>query len=317
LSFYQGVTLRGLGGQLQPKQELIDQLRKLWILDLVARHGSFQIGATHAKVTRSAVSQTISQLEKLYGKTLLVRQRGAVKTTAYCDSLLRKARPILDSLALLEESPEITSPAMSWLDIGAFESLAIEVMPNLLQRLQRLCPGIRVTVRVGRSGKLATMVRKGELCMAIVIENDLCEGLTLIPLATDRLGLFISQGASLQKLPVGTIQAGPEGVPLYYSKFTKALKLEKRISFHSDSLEALLAACCYGSIAAILPLRVAQRATTRLVEITPSDLKKGAWGVHSICLISQKNCSAEENAFLAQEVTALLKNSTPTREFVN
>src|SRR5256885_1871058 len=81
--------------------ELINQLRKLWVLDLVVSSGSFQEAATHAKITRSAVSQTISQLEKYFARNLLVRGHGSVTPTSHCEELLKKARPLLSSLESL------------------------------------------------------------------------------------------------------------------------------------------------------------------------------------------------------------------------
>jgi DNA-binding transcriptional LysR family regulator len=300
-----------------PVPGLIDQLKKLWMLDLVVRHGSFQKAATHAKVTRSAISQTISHLEQLHGKSLLVRGHGSVSATAYGMQVLEQARPILGSLESLHPLAVHGDrvPRMTWLDLGAFESLAIQIMPKLLERLARKCPGIRVTVKVGRSGRLATLVRKGELCMAIVVENDLLSGLTVIPLATDRLGLYVSSSlpdslkslAALDKLPVGGLSSGPEGQPAYMEKFLKSLNLTKRISFSSDSLEAVLAVTAHGAIVGVLPERVALRSGDRLSEITPANLREKNLGLHRICLISEKKCDPHENDFLAAEIKSLMK----------
>lgn len=293
---------------LNPEQ--FDQLKKLWILKLVVESGNFQKAATLAKVTRSAISQTVSHLEKEYGKVLFIRERAGVKPSAYCLALLEKVQPVFASLLELEVYDKREIPRMSWLDIGAYESLAIQIMPRLLKRLEMECPGIRVTVKVNRSAKLATMVRKGELCMAIVIENDLNRGLTTIPLAQDRLGVFASpQVKQPDRLPLGSIAPGPDGVPTYYSKFIKSLN-NKKVSFSSESMEALLAASAEGSIAAILPFRVAQRAKNELVEITPKDCRDKKLGTHWICLISQKNCDPSENAFLEAEIKALLNETT-------
>jgi DNA-binding transcriptional LysR family regulator len=296
---------------------LIDQLRKLWILDLVVQQGGFQKAALKAKVTRSAISQSVSQLEKLHGKSLLIRDRGNVRATPYCLEVLAKAKPVFESLLHLEPTG-LKIPAMTWLDLGAFESLAISIMPRLLRVLEKKCPGIKVTVKVGRSGKLAGMVRRGELCMAIVIENDLLSGLTVIPVADDRLGLFASSAVTaelrswdaVEKLPLGALVAGPDGQPGYFTKFSKALNLTRKVSFSSDSLEALLAAACHGSIVAILPARVARRGKSELVEITPPEIIKKRLGHHRICLISQKNCDPAENDFLAAEIKILLNSET-------
>ena len=294
--------------------ELIDQLRKLWILNTLIEEGSFVQAAVQAKITRSAISQTISKLEKKHRRVLLIRGKGSVKPTPYCLEVLAKARPLLKSLESLKIQNTEGVPQMSWLDIGAFESLAVTLIPPLLDVLKVKCPGTRLTVKVARSGKLSTMVRKGELCMAIVIENDLMDGLTVIPVGQDRLGFYISATLPLetqnwnatQTFSIGNLLAGPDGLPHYYSKFIKASDLPHPPSFTSDSLEAILAATEKGSIIGILPARVAARAGSPLREITRPEMREGGLGVHKICLISRQNCDPNENEFLATELRTLL-----------
>jgi DNA-binding transcriptional LysR family regulator len=295
---------------------LISQLKKLWMLDLVVRCGSFQKAALQAKVTRSAISQTVSSLERRHGKSLLIRGRGGVSATPFCLEILDQARPVLGSLHSLYPAAAggDAVPRLKWLDLGAFESLAIAVLPRLLGRLEERCPGIRLRVRVERSGRLATLVRKGELCMAIVAENALLHGLTVIPLATDRLGLYVGARSpkrlhafeAARKLPLGGLSPGPDGVPVYWERFVKGLGLPRQLAFASDSLEAVLAATEHSAIAGVLPARVAGRAGDRLVEVTPDKLREKQSGRHRICLISEKKCDPRENEFLAAEIRRLL-----------
>ena len=300
--------------------ELIDQLKKFWILDTLVEQGSFAKAAAQAKVTRSAISQTISQLEKMHSKILLIREKGSVKPTPYCLEILSKARPLLQSLEILKINQPKDVPEMSWLDIGTYESLAVTLMPPLTEILQEKCPGIRLTVKIARSGKLSTMVRKGELCMAIVIENDLMDGLTIIPLGDDTLGFFVSTSLpeklqtweATKTLAIGDLLPGPDGHPRYHTKFIGAASLPAHPTFVSDSLEAILAATAHGSIIGVLPLRVAARSITKLKEITPPAIVEKALGRHKICLISRQNCDPKENDFLASELKALLKAGKPS-----
>lgn len=294
----------------------IDQLKKTWLLDLVVENGSFQKAALQAKVTRSAVSQTISQLEKVHGKILLIRDRGAIRATPYCLEILERARPVLGLLDQLEPRKErAAAPVMSWLDIGAYESLAIEIIPRLLKRVSLHSPNIRVTVRVARSATLASMVRKGELCMAVLVDNDALGGLDVVAVAEDRLGLYTSATLSRRPgarrvaadLPLGSLAAGPDGMPRYLTRFLKALGISEPPTLASESFEALLEATAQGAVRAILPTRVARRRRKELIEITPSDLVASHSGRHRICMVNRRNCDPEENAFLAHEIRALLQ----------
>lgn len=308
--------------RLMNSPELIDQLRKLWMLDTLIEQGSFAKAAAQAKVTRSAISQTVSQLERAHSKILLIREKGSVRPTRYCLEILSKARPLLQSLETLRINEPRDVPNISWLDIGAYESLAVTLMPALLAILRQKCPSIRLTVKVARSGKLSTMVRKGELCMAIVIENDLMEGLAVTPVGEDRLGYYVSTGlpSELQTwegtktLPIGDLLPGPDGHPRYHTKFIDASGLPAHPTFISDSLEAILAASAHGSIIGILPGRVAARSHVPLKEITPSSLVERGLGQHKICLIGRQNCDPRENVFLANELRLLLGKPNTTRQ---
>ena len=152
--------------------------------------------------------------------------------------------------------------------------------------------------------------------MAIVIENDLMEGLTVIPLSADRLGFFVSTKISeklqswnaVHSLAVGELFSGPDGRPLYYKKFIRAAKLPIAPSFTSDSFEAIMAATAHGSIIGVLPLNVAKRSPIPLKEITPLELIKNNVGRHKICLISRQNCDPKENDFLATELKTFMES---------
>jgi DNA-binding transcriptional LysR family regulator len=43
----------------------VDQVRKLWILDLIIQSGSLKGAAARAKISPSAVSQSLTALEKM------------------------------------------------------------------------------------------------------------------------------------------------------------------------------------------------------------------------------------------------------------
>lgn len=56
---------------------------RLKIFMSVARLGSFTLAARECGISQPAVSQNISELEKLMGKSLFVRSRGSVELTAH------------------------------------------------------------------------------------------------------------------------------------------------------------------------------------------------------------------------------------------
>ena len=56
---------------------------RLKIFMSVARLGSFTLAARECGISQPAVSQNVSELEKLMGKSLFIRNRGSVELTSY------------------------------------------------------------------------------------------------------------------------------------------------------------------------------------------------------------------------------------------
>ncbi|MCB0361642.1 MAG: LysR family transcriptional regulator [Bdellovibrionales bacterium] len=293
----------------------VDQLKKLWILDLVVEQKSLKKASLKAKVTPSAVSQSIATLESAFGKPLLVRERGWITPTPEALSLLEIVRPAFEVFDRLRDLKEAPVPKISWINFGTYESLAVDLLPGLIHSLRTKLPRLRLGLRVSRTSHLLTMIRKGELCVALIPEVDNLSKFYVREVAQDRLGLFVSRRhdivtsgwSAIEKYGYGSLAPGRDGLPRYFSKFSRQRGLE-RPTILSDSFESLRAAATGGSIVAILPHRVATR-NDDLVEILPpkaSSKESKELGFHRLYIISQANCDKEETDFLAQESSRLL-----------
>ena len=139
----------------------VDQIKRLWILDLVIRAGSLKQAALTAKVSPSAVSQSLTALERSLGKSLLIRGRGSVTPTQNALTILEVVRPAFLAFDRLNDLSEKPAPKMSWLNFGAYESLALDLMGGLVIRLREKMPHLRLGLRVSRTAQLLTMVRSG------------------------------------------------------------------------------------------------------------------------------------------------------------
>jgi DNA-binding transcriptional LysR family regulator len=296
------------------KLDGVEHAKKLWILEQVLEIGSFRATALKAKVSTPAISQAISSLEKLVGKPLLIRKDGKIFPTDAAQQLIAVSKPAIQALRELSirmESSDV--PNIAWISFGAYESLAVDLLPQLTERLQSKLPQLKLTVRIANNSALATMVRNGELCAALVEENDNLGRLFSVPIARDRLGCYVSARTPESERKwdrprsVGTISPGNDGHSRYYTKFIQAAFGKNfKPSVLSDSYEALRSSAVYGSTMAILPSRVANRRPGELVEILPPDVNESSNGSHQILLISQPNCDPVEIQFLTAEITPLL-----------
>lgn len=293
----------------------VDQIKKLWILDLVIQQGSLKKASLQAKVSPSAISQTLTSLEHAFGKPLLIREKGAVTPTQDAIVILEVVRPAFEAFDRLRDLNGAPVPKISWMNFGTYESIAIDLLPGLIHSLRQKLPTLRLSLRISRTSNLLTMVRKGELCSALITEVDDLDRFYVKQVTEDRLGLYVSKKhgiasdgwSAIEKFGYGSLAPGKDGLPRYFSKFIRQYDLTKP-SIVSDSFETLRAAAAAGAIVAILPNRVARRLDD-LLEINPTISTPKApkeTGRHKILVVSQTNCDREEADFVAIEARRLL-----------
>jgi len=293
----------------------VDQIKNLWVLDLIIQTGSLRKAALQAKVSPSAISQTLSSLETSVGKPLLVRNKGEVVPTQDALSILEVVRPAFAVFERLKDLSSVQAPQMSWLSFGTYESIAVDILPGLIHRLKSTLPHLRLSVRVSRTANLLTMIRKGELCSALITEVDDLDRFYAKAVYEDQLGFFVSAKHPIAKMGwgaakeygVGSLAPGKDGLPRYFNRFIKQLGSLKP-SVQSDSFETLRSAAAAGVIVSVLPKRVAHR-NDDLIEIFPEGSKNNEVGKHRILVVSQSNCDTDEVDFLAIEAARLLNRN--------
>lgn len=291
----------------------VDQIKKLWTLDLIIQSGSLKKAALLAKVSPSAISQSLSSLEQSVGRPLLVRDRGTVTPTQDALAILEVVRPAFAAFERLKNISDTPVPQMVWLNFGTYESIAVDILPGMLHSLRQKMPHLRLSLRLGRTANLLTMVRKGELCSALITEVDDLDRFYVKEVAHDRLGLYVSAHhpiaqlgwSAIKEFGIGALAPSKDGLPRYFTKFMKQIG-NVRPFILSDSFEALRAGAAAGSIVSVLPQRVAMR-SDGLLELHPPKTKAfKEVGKHKICIVSQSNCDPQETEFLAAEAQRFL-----------
>lgn len=290
----------------------VDQIKKLWILDLIIQCGSLKQAALQAKVSPSAISQSLSSLEQSLGKPLVIRERGAVTATEDALAILSVVKPAFAAFERLRDMNQAPIPKMSWLNFGTYESLAVDILPGLAHALREKVPGLKLGLRISRTANLLTMVRKGELCSALITSVDELDRFYTRDVFEDRLGLYVSARHPIAQLGwdaiaacgLGSLAPGKSGLPRYFTRFMNQLEGAKP-TLLSDSFEALRAAAVAGVVVSVLPRRVATRGP-ELLELVPPKGRLKHNGEHQILMVSQTSCDPEETDFLAAEVRKVL-----------
>ncbi len=125
------------------------ELRHLRALMFVAEEGSFVGAADALGYSQAAISQQIAALERVVGQPLFDRPGGprAATLTPAGDILLAHAHAVYAVLDEAEEDlADLASGTAGRLRIGTYESVSVQLLPDLIRALLDEAPEISVTL---------------------------------------------------------------------------------------------------------------------------------------------------------------------------
>ncbi|KRL97530.1 LysR family transcriptional regulator [Liquorilactobacillus satsumensis] len=151
----------------------------------VAKRKTFFAAATQLNVTPSAISHSVAGLEKELGFSLFVRNRTGVKLTSDGKKVLPVIQEILNTEAKLkEEAARINGLNEGRIRIGAFSSVCINWLPDIIRGFKKDYPKIELSVTQGNFNAVAEQVRVGTLDLGFSA-LPIKEKLEVIPLHKD------------------------------------------------------------------------------------------------------------------------------------
>src|SRR5450432_3347687 len=149
----------------------------------VARAGSITRGAEKILLTQPAVTQHIQSLEREFNAVLFDRIGHGVRLTAAGQALLRYFQ---EGLAALEKGKAAVDAAESGvsghLTLGTAMMLGGSGIVDCIRQLRAEHPGISLTVRMGRSELIASLVLDGQLELGIAAVTSKPALLRITPL---------------------------------------------------------------------------------------------------------------------------------------
>lgn len=145
-------------------------VRRLLVLQEVARCGSLSGAAATMNYTTSAVSQQIAALERDVGCTLVMRGPSGAKLTSAGVSLLAHAPHILAAIAAAERELGRLTSGVGALRIASFASAASGILPLALARLRAASPNSDLELVGADPDDGVAMLRAGDVDAAIITE---------------------------------------------------------------------------------------------------------------------------------------------------
>ena len=288
----------------------ISELRKLLVLKTIVETGSFRQAARKLNVTPSAVSQSLASLEKNLGKVMLIREKNSFRVTQECTELLKRAEDAFSALNGVLGN-KVEKLAIGRLDLGSYESLAMDILPEMLKRLKQDHPKAKINLITARTSILLQKLRSGELCTALVTETDETKNFSSVTIAEDEFGLFSTAEIKnsdyswdeLKEIGFASLTPGPDGHATYFQRFLKSLGSDFKATVLSDSFEVLKNAARSGAAISILPKRVGLKPSSGLVELIQRPAgHEIELGKHKILIVYLDQCDDREAEYIAEAV---------------
>ena len=184
------------------------ELREMRVFVGIAEAGSFSTAARELGLSQSALSQTVSSLERRLETRLLIRTRTGVHPTETGQLLLAEARAVLNrhDRALNALTRKVDGDEQT-LRLG----LPLDLPPSLFNKpfavLESTFPGTRVTVRHLPQVLRESALRTGALDIGLLHGRPSGDDLDCLLVLDEPMGVVIAARHAARL-------AGPDGVPL-------------------------------------------------------------------------------------------------------
>lgn len=153
----------------------------------VIERGSLVSAAEQLNLTPSAISHALATLERNLGFSILVRSRTGVQITANGQKVLPLIREVLQANERLSQHVmNLNGLETGTITIGAFSSVIIAWLPNMVKEFRQMHPNITVCIEQGGYGDVERWVagNKVDIGFVSMIEDAT---LQLTPLYRDPL----------------------------------------------------------------------------------------------------------------------------------
>ncbi|WP_416828840.1 LysR family transcriptional regulator [Ectobacillus polymachus] len=135
----------------------------------VVKTKSISLAAQNLHVSQSAISQSISLLEKEIGIQLFKRSRFGTVPTEDGKNIIKKALEITRKVdEMKEEVQALTSSFTGELRIATISSLFMNVLPKALYRIKKDFPQIKVTIFEMESKEIMERVNRHEVDLGFI-----------------------------------------------------------------------------------------------------------------------------------------------------
>ncbi len=154
---------------------------------------SFSLAAERNFITQSAVSQQIRTLEDKFKRRLLERVRGRreVRLTPAGEVFYRESKNVLESFSQLQESMSgLVGKISGTVKVATVYSVGLHELPPKVREFMTKFPSVKIDLEYSRTTRVVRDVLDGTVELGVVAFPEQRRGLTVVPMASDRLVLI-------------------------------------------------------------------------------------------------------------------------------
>jgi DNA-binding transcriptional LysR family regulator len=195
------------------------RLRDLHVVFAVADCGSMAKAAESLRVTQSAVSQMIADVEHELGVRLFDRSHRGVEATNYGRALIKRGKAAFDELRLgIQEIDYLKSEGIGEIRIGCPETLAASVLPSAIDIFSSRWPGVLLDVETFAGDAAAAKLRDRSIDLVLARDGPGLKSLAasddfnITTLFEDRLSVVVgadSPWAKLRQIDLADLKDAP------------------------------------------------------------------------------------------------------------
>ena len=177
-------------------------VRRLRVLQEVARRGSLSAAAEALSYTPSAVSQQIAALERQVGMALVERRARGVLLTAAGRVLVEYADRVLAELDAAEAAlAEFSAVRRGQLRMASFATATGTIVPRAVDAFRMRYPEVEVRVEQATSPAGIARLRQGALDLALTVDRDPTPDVEITELFTDPFRIALHRNHPLAGQP--------------------------------------------------------------------------------------------------------------------
>ncbi len=166
---------------------------------------SFTAAADRLAISQPALTNTINQLEQRLGVELIIRTTRRVELTEVGNEFLPVARSLISDFdRALKAVHEAGKRRSGHVTVAVLPSLAIAVLPRVLESFAGAQPTIKIQIRDDNAKGVHRQVRLNESDFGLGNQWEQDRQLDFTPVFRDRVGLVCHRDHDLAKLRSGT-----------------------------------------------------------------------------------------------------------------